>query len=289
MLPPLSGGSSTHCTPRPPIADVRECVDSQLQLPLSKKPKSMKDFFQIDPQDYPQPARQVVLESLNPLPSSSLAIEAVDSHCHVDRILSFILHKGEQLSLQTDVYLSGVVANFCDPETYKLVYSFISKLPQFWIAVGIHPKKVRYNNPGILAELEQLLAIPNVVGLSELGVDYTSDPKSWELQWEFVEYVLKRRLQGLVLILHVRTSPVGPPEEEVYTRLRQLLLSHCNHYQFIHFHNYTGTTRQMHEWLQSIPNICFGVSGLMRHFGQEQKEMLRQIPRERLLLKTDSP
>ena len=32
-----------------------------------KKPKPMKDFFQMNPQDYPQPARQVVLESLNPI------------------------------------------------------------------------------------------------------------------------------------------------------------------------------------------------------------------------------
>ena len=230
------------------------------------------------------------MESLNPIPSSSLAVEAIDSHCHVDQILSFILHRGEQLPLQTDVYLSGVVANFCDPETYKLVYTFISKLPQFWIAVGIHHKKVRYNKPEILAELEQLLAIPKVIGLSELGVDYTSDPKSWEPQWEFVEYVLKRRLQqGLVLILHVQTSPVGPPEEEVHSRLRQLLLSHCNLHQFIHFHNYTGTTRQMYEWLQCFPNICFGVSGLMRYFSQEQREMVRHIPPKRLLLETDSP
>ena len=171
-----------------------------------------------------------------------------------------------------------------------MVYSFISKLPQFWVAVGIHPKKIRYNNPGILAELDQLLTLLKVVGLSELGVDYSTDPKFWEPQWEFVEYVLRKKFQqGLVLILHVQTSPVGPPEEEVYSCLRLLLLSHCHPYQFIHFHNFTGPVKQLHEWLHSFPNICFGVSGLVQYFSHEQREMIRQIPSTRLLLETDSP
>ena len=48
---PLTGEPSTHWTPPPPTADVQECVNPQPQPPRSKKPRTMKDFFQMEPQD----------------------------------------------------------------------------------------------------------------------------------------------------------------------------------------------------------------------------------------------
>ena len=37
------------------------------------------------------------------------------------------------------------------------------------------------------------------------------------------------------------------------------------------------------------PASVFGVSGLMQHFSREQREMVRHIPRTRLLLERDAP
>jgi Tat protein secretion system quality control protein TatD with DNase activity len=41
--------------------------------------------------------------------------------------------------------------------------------------------------------------------------------------------------------------------------------------------------------MDSYPNVYFGFTGLVRTFDQQQVEALRSVPRDRILIETDSP
>ncbi|KAK3106604.1 hypothetical protein FSP39_023367 [Pinctada imbricata] len=57
----------------------------------------------------------------------------------------------------------------------------------------------------------------------------------------------------------------------------------------IHVHCFKGTVEMVELWLRKFPRTYFGVTAAVQSFDDAQIAGLRAIPRDRLLLETDSP
>ncbi|XP_069114375.1 uncharacterized metal-dependent hydrolase YcfH-like [Argopecten irradians] len=225
---------------------------------------------------------------------------AFDSHFHLDRlrnklqlnsraVVSDIVTRLPETSAEVRVEVAGAVAVYCDPSTYPEEEEIqLLRQENVRVVVGIHPKK--YLTAEDLDRLKVLLTVPGVVGLGEVGIDHTVQPPE---HWYYQERQLKSLLQFLpsdkVLVLHIRGTRGDKAGVEAYMRCLDILEARVDRHQKIQLHCFTGTAHVVECWRIGFPNTHFSFSGIMAQFSEEQKEGLRSIPKENLLIETDAP
>ena len=236
--------------------------------------------------DIPRPEPQIILEPVREIET----IEAVDSHCHLDRMSPSAVWDVEGYlakcsgSSTVPVKVSGGVAVFCDPESYPPANVV---LPASWtMAVGIHPKKAAGFTDGQFQRLRSLLKRPGTA-LGEIGLDRTDRFANWKSQRCVLERVLPLVNTNRPLVLHNRGS--DPWGDDVGARCRSIISNYIMREQPIHLHCFTGTPGEVVEWMKGYPKAYFGYTALVNRFDCEQQCALISVPDDRLLLETDSP
>ena len=232
----------------------------------------------------------------DPFPDTEY-LSCFDAHFHPDRLSAKTskFRAGEPLAPgrmpDRRVLLVGGVMNFCDPHEF-LSPQFegnFDRDPKFKMAVGIHPKKAHVYSGRQWDAFLRLLNHPRVVGVSEVGLDFSVDPAHWRSQEDLFRRILGLGTNGFVLVMHLRGTQADPLGSVVYRLGHRLLRRHCSRYQRIHLHCFSGDEGMMRAWMDEFPNCFFGITGLIRSFSAQQRRALRAIPAERLLLETDSP
>merc|ERR1712074_95836 len=94
---------------------------------------------------------------------------------------------------------------------------------------------------------------------------------------------------GKPVIFHVRSFDQDKYSTSLYIILLQMLTKFLKPDHRIVLHCFTGTADVVNTFLHNFPNTFFGFTYLATHFEQPQKEALRTVPTNRLLLETDSP
>ena len=237
-----------------------------------------------------------------------------DSHFHLDRTckdlnipLSSTLDEIRTRVGEPDPWLRvgmrGCTLVFCDPETYPTLGEIDQLAWQgFTVAIGLHPKKVSSNEFTLAADVDvltRLLSSPQVGALGEVGLDYSRGPSRRERERQENTLVglvklLSSPLQ--VLVLHCRDQEsrgrdycqVGRPISAL-ERCLELLSPYLPRTQRIHLHCFKGSSGLVNAWLGRFPNTHFGFTGLVRSFSSNEREAVRQVPNNRLLLETDGP
>ncbi|XP_063955524.1 3'-5' ssDNA/RNA exonuclease TatD-like [Lytechinus pictus] len=226
-------------------------------------------------------------------PHQASQADTYDTHFHPDRIQSKREELGEPgKQPEQPVDLVGGVLNYCDPENYTSP-DFVNELVRLqegrntWkIAMGIHPKQASTFTERHWQALLRHLDNPRVIGLSEVGFEFTMSPEEWPNQERLFNALLDVGTRGRVLILHLRGVEDGT---SVHVISRRLIRKKCPKGQRIHLHSFNGTVAQMRAWTTEFPNCFLGLSGLTRWFSDHQRTMVREIPEGRLLLETDAP
>ena len=153
-------------------------------------------------------------------------------------------------------------------------------MPRVRIAVGCHPHNARYYDDGLEAELRRLLADPRVAALGEIGLDYHYDfsPRDDQRQ-AFRRQVRLAKECGLPVVLHVRDAYGDALETLKANRglLKNGVLLHC----------YSGSAEMAAEFLKFDCFFSFG--GAITFKNARKEEVIRAIPREKLLTETDAP
>lgn len=141
-----------------------------------------------------------------PLPASpdnnnNVEAEAFDSHVHLDRtgkkvmsvqnyntlskcpdqLVERVLNNPKMTAPFSPVKLVGMVAVYCDPETYP---EYFPSNPRLKFTVGFHPRKSASFSEQVLGRIQKLLLHPIVVGLGEIGLDWTEPQAAWEQEEE---------------------------------------------------------------------------------------------------------
>jgi len=149
----------------------------------------------------------------------------------------------------------------------------------FYATAGVHPHHARECDAQTIPALRALAKHPRVVAIGECGLDfnrnYSPHPdqeKCFVAQLELASHLKKP------LFLHSR---------DAHPRFAQILKHHQVKNAVAHC--FTGGKEELHAYLDL--GLYIGITGWIcdERRGRHLLELVREIPRDRLLLETDSP
>jgi TatD DNase family protein len=146
---------------------------------------------------------------------------------------------------------------------------------------GIHPHDAKSADASAIAALRLLLGEPHIVACGECGLDFNrnySEPKTQEL-WFDAQVALACEL-GKPLFLH---------ERDAHARFLGILLSHKSSLPRAVVHCFTGSREELFAYLDN--GFSIGITGWIcdERRGLGLRELVREIPLDRLMIETDAP
>lgn len=162
------------------------------------------------------------------------------------------------------------------PSTMKLAetYDFI------YAAVGWHPQDAITMKDGDLEWIAELCGHKKVVAIGEIGLDYY-----WDTSPKDVQHAVFRKQIGLArslnmpIVIHNRDA-----HEDVIRILREEKASEVGGVM----HSFSGSWETAKMCLDLGFHISFGGPITFKN-AKQPKEVLKQVPNDRLLIETDSP
>ncbi|WP_412521880.1 TatD family hydrolase [Shewanella algae] len=204
----------------------------------------------------------------------------VDSHCHLDRLKA--APDPESLSQLLDAAKArGVDYFLCvnvRQKGFAEMKAKVAGFEQVFLSSGVHPLDVKEGLD--LNELKRYAADPKVVAIGETGLDYfyADDTKALQQQY-FEQQVALAREVAKPLIVHTRDA-----REDTIAILKNGGAEQCGGVLHCFTENW--------EMAKAAMDLGFyiSVSGIVsfKNAG-ELRSVIRKIPKDRLLVETDSP
>ena len=148
-----------------------------------------------------------------------------------------------------------------------------------YATAGVHPHHARDCSPATISELRGIASHPRVVAIGECGLDFNRNysPHSDQEKWFVAQLELGIEL-GRPLFLHSRDAHPRFAEILEHHKVKKAI-AHC----------FTGGKEELRAYLDL--GLYIGITGWIcdERRGRHLLELVREIPRERLLLETDSP
>lgn len=210
-----------------------------------------------------------------PNPELPVQTPAVDSHCHlflIDREPSEVLEEARAAGVGT------VVCPGIDPGSSRRAVELAESFPGVFATAGMHPHEAASFDLRAAAEIEELLANPQVVAVGECGLDFyrMRSPKD-DQERTFRAHVWLAKRAGLPLVVHVR---------DAWPRILELLDEGSA--ERVVLHCFTGDVEIAKEcagrgWFLSFAgNVTYPKNGHLR-------DAAAAVPLARVLVETDSP
>jgi TatD DNase family protein len=148
-----------------------------------------------------------------------------------------------------------------------------------YATAGVHPHHARDCGPRTLEELSKLAQHPRIVAIGECGLDFNRNysPHPDQEKWFVAQLELALEL-GKPLFLHSR---------DAHPRFSQIISRYKIHDAVAHC--FTGGRDELRACLDL--DLYIGITGWIcdERRGRHLVELVREIPRERLLVETDAP
>jgi TatD DNase family protein len=150
-----------------------------------------------------------------------------------------------------------------------------------YATAGVHPHHARDCDDGTIPALRELASHPRVVALGEFGLDYNRNysPHPDQERWFAAQLELGCDL-GKPLFLHSR---------DAHPRLAEIVRTHRERLPRAVAHCFTGEADELHAYLDL--GLYIGITGWIcdERRGAHLHRLVRDVPRDRLLVETDSP
>lgn len=150
-----------------------------------------------------------------------------------------------------------------------------------YATAGVHPHHARECDDATIPALRVLAQQPRVVAIGECGLDFNRNysPHPDQERWFVAQVELACELKK-PLFMHSRDA--FPRFGEILKNCRQKIppaVAHC----------FTGEKAELHAYLDL--GLYIGITGWIcdERRGSHLKELVRDIPADRLMLETDSP
>ena len=207
-----------------------------------------------------------------------------DSHCHPQ----FPQYEKDREEVITRALGAGVsmICVGTDLETSKKGIQLAQKYDNMWASVGLHPNdnlNEKFNPGGY----EELLKMPKVVAMGEIGLDYyrTTESKDQDFQKKRFEEQLDLAVKtNMPVILHSRDAgkgSTGKVHVDMIAILKNNLLSKNGV-----AHSFTGSIDDAKKYLDL--GFYLGFNGILT-FTHQYNEVVKYVPLEKILLETDAP
>jgi TatD DNase family protein len=204
----------------------------------------------------------------------------VDSHCHLD----YLAEEEELAEVVARARRAGVgtLLTICTKlSTFASVCAIAERFEGVYCSLGVHPHEAAGEGVRDAARLVELAGHPKVVGLGETGLDfyYEHSPRAAQ-EASFRVHIEAARATDLPLIVHSREAG----DDTVRIRQEEYALGpfagviHC----------FTAGP----ELARAALDLGFYISlaGILTFKKAEAlRDMVREVPLERLLVETDAP
>jgi TatD DNase family protein len=203
----------------------------------------------------------------------------IDTHAHLDSAV-FDDDREEVIQRAIDAGIGKIVNIGFNRDTIPTTIALAEKYDMIYAAVGWHPQDAIHMQSEDLDWIEELCGHRKVVAIGEIGLDYYWDTSSKDVQHKvFREQIRLARRLNKPIIIHNRDA-----HQDVVRILREEKASDIGGIM----HCYSGSWEIARECLDMNFYISFGGPVTFKNAVQP-KEVLAQVPLDRLLLETDSP
>ncbi len=204
----------------------------------------------------------------------------IDSHCHLDyfqpdEVAVLLAHcaeagVGEVVTIGTRLTQSATVRAIADAHS------------NVWCTVGVHPHNAAEAPVPTPEAIAAEAAHPRVIGIGESGLDYFYDKAPRDVQQaSFRAHIRAARLAGMPLAIHARNA------DEDIARILKEEREGGGDFAFL-LHCFSSSRALAEAALDMGGYVSF--SGILTFpKSAEIREIARDVPRERLLVETDSP
>ncbi len=150
-----------------------------------------------------------------------------------------------------------------------------------YATAGMHPHTARDLDRSALEQIRELLDAPQVVAAGEMGLDFNRDFSPRPQQ----EHALEQQLQ----LAAASGKPVFIHQRDAHARLHAILKSCRDSLTDAVVHCFTDNRRALYDYLDL--DLHIGVTGWIcdDRRGKELRELVREIPENRLMIETDAP
>ncbi len=200
----------------------------------------------------------------------------VDSHCHLDFAEESerpeIIARARRAGVKTLLTIGTKMAEF------PTVRSIAESDPDIWCSVGVHPHEAEAEAATTTDTLVGFARHPKVVGIGETGLDFHYEHSPRARQTEvFRVHIAAAREAGVPLIVHTRDA--DPETIEILEKEQAAAgVIHC-----------FSTGRKLAERAVEL-GFYISLSGIVTFkTAQELRDIVRDLPLERLLIETDAP
>ncbi len=200
-----------------------------------------------------------------------------DSHCHLTD-QQFAADQGAVLQRAVAADVTRMVSICSDAADAVAAHALARQYDGLWCTAGIHPHAAAKARPGDLDRITELLEDAKVVAVGETGLDYHYDNSPRAAQRRLLEQHVQLAADlGLPLVVHSREA-----DDDTIGLLRSvegevLGVLHC----------FAGGADLLDAGIEAGWMISF--SGLITFKNWDDQGLLRAVPREQLLIETDSP
>ncbi|HET8613232.1 MAG TPA: TatD family hydrolase [Sphingomonas sp.] len=204
----------------------------------------------------------------------------VDSHCHLN-YPKLVERQAEVLENARAAGVTGMLNISTREREWSEIVATAEREADVWASIGIHPHEADEHPDVGAARLIAAAAHPRVIGIGETGLDYYYDHSDRTRQQAgFRAHIAAARETGLPLIVHTRDA-----EADTYAILAEEMgkggfpaLIHC----FTASADFAGKALAL--------GLSISISGIVTFKNaRDLQDVARTIPRERLLIETDSP
>ena len=203
----------------------------------------------------------------------------IDSHCHLDHE-HLIANLDQVIANSKNVGLKKLLTICTTLQSYEKITNIVKKDPMIFGTFGIHPHETKNNDVSKDEIITKINLNNKIIGVGETGLDFYYNNSDKDLQIKsFQKHIDAAKDLNIPLIIHSRNA-----EDETYDILKK---NHSNKLKIL-MHCFTGSTEFA---TKLIPlNAFFSASGIITFKNSlNLQETFKMIPKNRLLIETDSP
>ena len=203
----------------------------------------------------------------------------IDSHCHLDHE-HLIANLDQVITNSKNVGLEKLLTICTTLQSYEKITNIVKKDPMIFGTFGIHPHETKNNDVSKDEIITKINLNNKIIGVGETGLDFYYNNSDKDLQIKsFQKHIDAAKDLNIPLIIHSRNA-----EDETYDILKK---NHSNKLKIL-MHCFTGSTEFA---TKLIPlNAFFSASGIITFKNSlNLQETFKMIPKNRLLIETDSP
>ena len=196
----------------------------------------------------------------------------IDTHCHILDI-SFEGDREEVIQRTFEAGISKIIEIGVEPGAWQDTIDLCKKYENIFCAIGVHP-----NDADGYSDLTNFLKEEKVVAVGECGLDYFRNTCPKEIQMQVFEKQLDiAEANKKPVVIHSRKA-----DDDVYVILR----NHKNVRGVIHC--FSSKLEYAEDFIKL--GYYLGIDGPVTYPNANiLREVVKNIPIERLLLETDSP